>query len=71
MSSAILYLAIVAIWAFLLVPRWVRRSHPASFAGGSGAVEVTPVEPGFPAADRRAGDAEPADDEPEADTAPL
>jgi hypothetical protein len=29
-SSAILYLAIVAIWAFLLVPRWVRRSHGAS-----------------------------------------
>jgi hypothetical protein len=31
-SSAILYLAIVAIWAFMLVPRWLRRSHasPAS-----------------------------------------
>jgi hypothetical protein len=27
MSSAFLYLAIVAIWAFVLVPRWVRRSH--------------------------------------------
>ncbi len=27
MSSAILYLAIVVIWAFLLVPRWLRRSH--------------------------------------------
>ncbi|HUZ22891.1 MAG TPA: hypothetical protein VMV07_03905 [Streptosporangiaceae bacterium] len=33
MSSAILYLAIVAIWAFLLVPRWVRRPHTAFFAG--------------------------------------
>jgi hypothetical protein len=27
MSSAFLYLAIVAIWAFVLVPRWLRRSH--------------------------------------------
>jgi len=26
-SSAILYLAIVAIWACVLVPRWLRRSH--------------------------------------------
>jgi hypothetical protein len=25
LSSAILYIAIVAIWAFVLVPRWVRR----------------------------------------------
>ena len=29
MSSAILYLAIVAIWAFVLVPRWLRRHHAA------------------------------------------
>ena len=29
MSSAILYLAIVAIWACVLVPRWLRRSHAA------------------------------------------
>lgn len=27
MSSAILYLAIVAIWAFFLIPRWLRRPH--------------------------------------------
>jgi hypothetical protein len=26
-SSAILYLAIVAIWAFVLIPRWLRRPH--------------------------------------------
>jgi hypothetical protein len=32
-SSAILYLAIVAIWAFLLVPRWIHRPHTAFFAG--------------------------------------
>ena len=27
MSSAILYLAIIAIWACVLVPRWIRRPH--------------------------------------------
>lgn len=27
MSGAVLYLAIIAIWAFVLVPRWVHRSH--------------------------------------------
>lgn len=32
MSSAILYLAIVAIWACVLVPRWVRRGHPVTQA---------------------------------------
>jgi hypothetical protein len=26
-SSAILYIAIVAIWAFFLIPRWLRRPH--------------------------------------------
>jgi hypothetical protein len=28
-SSAFLFLAIVAIWAFVLVPRWLRRHHAA------------------------------------------
>jgi hypothetical protein len=27
MSSAILYIAIVAIWAFVLIPRWLKRPH--------------------------------------------
>jgi hypothetical protein len=26
-SSSFLYLAIVAVWAFFLVPRWIRRQH--------------------------------------------
>ena len=30
MSSAILYLAIVAIWAVVLVPRWLRPRHITS-----------------------------------------
>src|ERR1700744_2286623 len=37
MSSAILYLAIVAIWACVLIPRWLRRD---SARGAS-----TPVQP--------------------------
>jgi len=39
MSSAILYLAIVAIWACVLIPRWLRRD---SARGASAPVE-TPV----------------------------
>jgi hypothetical protein len=27
LSSAFLYIAIVAIWAFVLIPRWLRRPH--------------------------------------------
>ena len=42
LSSAILYLAIVAIWAGVLVPRWLRRSHSASNAAG--AAENSPGE---------------------------
>jgi hypothetical protein len=30
LSSAILFLAIIAIWACALVPRWLRRSHETS-----------------------------------------
>jgi hypothetical protein len=30
MSSAILYAAIIAIWAFALVPRWLRRTQHAA-----------------------------------------
>jgi hypothetical protein len=35
-SSVFLYVAIVAIWAFVLVPRWLRRHHaqPRSLADG-------------------------------------
>jgi hypothetical protein len=35
-SSAILYLAIVGIWAFLLIPRWIKRPHTAFFASSEG-----------------------------------
>src|SRR5712672_605766 len=39
MSSAILYLAIVAIWACVLIPRWLRRD---SARGASGQVAAGP-----------------------------
>jgi len=32
MSSAILYLAIIAIWACILIPRWLRRDSARGFA---------------------------------------
>ena len=43
MSSAILYLAIVAIWACVLIPRWLRRD---SARGAVAAEPAAPAEPG-------------------------
>ncbi len=52
MSSALLYLAIVAIWAVVLVPRWVRRSHDApGTAENSPAQGSETAAAGPPAAD--------------------
>jgi hypothetical protein len=58
-SSAILYLAIVAIWAFMLVPRWLRRSHAAPSADAS------------PQAGEHQAEADVGEDQPEPDTAPI
>jgi hypothetical protein len=63
MSSAILYLAIVAIWACVLIPRWLRRD---SARGGSAPVAAEPPVPVEPEAE--AEDGAPAD--VEADEAP-
>ena len=59
MSSAILYLAIVAIWACVLIPRWLRRDS----ARGASAPAEPPVvaEPG--AGDVYDGTAEDTDEE--------
>ena len=66
MSSAILYLAIVAIWACVLIPRWLRRD---SARGGSApaAEPAVTVEP-----EAEAEDGAPADmtEAVEADEAP-
>ena len=42
MSSAILYLAIVAIWACVLIPRWLRRDS----ARGAAAAQASAQAPG-------------------------
>ena len=41
MSSAILYLAIIAIWAGFLVPAWVRRPHAAPATSAESADSAT------------------------------
>ncbi len=46
MSSAILYIAIVAIWAFVLIPRWLRRPH---LLGGESSEPVVPAYAAVPA----------------------
>ena len=56
MSSAILYLAIVAIWACVLIPRWLRRD---SARGASAPVAAGP--PALAEADTEAEDGTPAD----------
>jgi hypothetical protein len=45
MSSAILYIGIVAIWAFVLVPRWLRRDHeqPAESADDEATLDAEPT----------------------------
>ena len=58
MSSAILYLAIVAIWACVLIPRWLRRD---SARGASAPVAAAP--PAFIEADADGGQVTPADAE--------
>ncbi len=44
-----LYLAIVAIWAIFLIPRWIRRSHPTLQAEGGPAEATDDAAPDGPA----------------------
>ncbi len=56
MSSAILYLAIIAIWAGFLVPAWVRRPHAAPAASpGSSESSAGSHEDAGPGEDAAAG----------------
>jgi len=67
LSSAILYLAIVAIWACVLIPRWLRRD---SARGASAPVATEPPVVAEP--DAAAGDEAPEDaDEEEAPPPPA
>ena len=67
MSSAILYLAIVAIWACVLIPRWLRRD---SARGGSAPVTAEPTVPDEPEAGFADETQADADDAEAADEAP-
>ena len=68
MSSAILYLAIVAIWACVLIPRWLKRD---SVRGISAPVPATPPVLAEPDADARDGIQADADDALGTDEEPL
>ena len=46
MSSAILYLAIVAIWACVLIPRWLRRDSARGAPAPVAAESLVPAEAG-------------------------
>ena len=72
MSSAFLFLAIVVIWAFVLVPRWLRRQHPApqpEYEADYVPASTYYEEDGYQPQDEAAGadgsyeDAPPADDQ--------
>ena len=45
MSSAILYVAIVAIWAGVLIPRWLRRDSSPSSSSEQAGDDLTTAEP--------------------------
>jgi hypothetical protein len=64
-SSAILYVAIVAIWACVLIPRWLRRDS----ARGAGSTADTPVPGDVVPGDVVAGDVVPAEDAADDDLA--
>jgi hypothetical protein len=57
-SSAILYVAIVAIWACVLIPRWLRRDS----ARGAGSTADTPVPGDVVPGDVVSGNVVPAED---------
>jgi hypothetical protein len=66
MSSAILYLAIVAIWACVLIPRWLRRDSARSAAAP--ATTETSITAGSPgAAEPEAAAEDELDDEADVD----
>ena len=71
MSSAILYAAIIAIWAGVLIPRWLKRSSVSPVASDVSDVSEQPVEedsagvteePPPERRQRRAGDVRPSSD---------
>jgi len=71
MSSAILYAAIVAIWACVLIPRWLKRDSARSAAASAAAesstarpdeADTTPAGESIPAEDTTCDDEPPVDE---------
>src|SRR6266851_1241655 len=58
MSSAILYLAIVAIWACVLIPRWLRRDSARGSSAPVAAEPLVSAEPDAESGDGTPGTAE-------------
>jgi hypothetical protein len=81
MSSAILYLAIVVIWACVLIPRWLRRDTARAACAGQAAphadtstttsTEAGAADPGDAGADPGDASADPGDDVRRADHVPA
>jgi hypothetical protein len=69
MSSAILYLAIIAIWLCVLIPRWLKRDSARS-ATAAADTAVAGESPATAAADADADEAVLADDGPPQATEP-
>jgi hypothetical protein len=60
MSSAILYLAIIAIWAGVLIPRWLKRDSARSAAAATVLESAPPADAAPADAVPTDGDADPA-----------
>ncbi|MGH3261425.1 MAG: hypothetical protein ACRDNS_05455, partial [Trebonia sp.] len=71
MSSAILYLAIVAIWACVLIPRWLKRDSARGGTAPLAAQSPVDADAGDEGQTEAGPEADvPADDEPREATAP-
>ena len=54
LSSAILYVAIVVIWAGVLIPRWLRRDSSPNSSSEPASDDLSPAEPDTPVAEEPA-----------------
>jgi hypothetical protein len=70
MSSAVLYLAIIAIWACVLIPRWLKRD-PAHNAAAPAPAPHAAQDDEAEAGDEEAGDEEEPGERPVRVAAPL
>jgi hypothetical protein len=73
-SSVFLYVAIVAIWAFVLVPRWLRRHHGAPRSLSDDIVSYAEAQAAYADADDEGADEYadyPADDDQAETTVPA